>query len=356
MSSDHAGGLTSPVVSDALASARDGIIGYWKPDDQDVPSPVAVLENFLDLEYLLPENRALLFDTALIRGVTVAGVFADEKNDKPVCERKTSAATLKIDGADILTIERPSQGAFQKQLDHVRTHADLRADRLNEIQVQIDDILSFFGAIHYLDPEFRNYTQELLEAAVRFCISVEMQIKHYCRSARPVHYSTKVQPLIQTPDHSTFPSGHSTEAFTVAALLYRLANGPSASDGLDVGGTDPVFRMAERIAANRVVAGVHFPVDSAAGALLGLTLADHIVSLGTGQTTTKVEKVTFRTVKKEDGAVEDDRPDSIQTFDQEDNFGLPWLDKAQPTQSPGVKEESCEFQKLWQKANEEWRR
>ena len=71
--------------------------------------------------------------------------------------------------------------------------------------------------------EFRNYTLELLEAVVRFCIWVEMQIKHICRSARPVHYASRVQPMIQTPDHSTFPSGHATEAFAVLNAARAVA-------------------------------------------------------------------------------------------------------------------------------------
>jgi hypothetical protein len=43
------------------------------------------------------------------------------------------------------------------------------------------------------------------------------------------------------------------------------------------------MRQANRIAVNRTVAGVHFPVDSVAGALLGLTLAEYLVNLCAGK-------------------------------------------------------------------------
>jgi hypothetical protein len=41
------------------------------------------------------------------------------------------------------------------------------------------------------------------------------------------------------------------------------------------------MRLASRVAINRTVAGVHFPVDSAAGQLLGLTLGEYFVHLAT---------------------------------------------------------------------------
>ena len=48
------------------------------------------------------------------------------------------------------------------------------------------------------------------------------------------------------------------------------------------------MRLAARIAANRTVAGVHYPTDSMAGAVLGLTIGEMIVSALEGETETPV--------------------------------------------------------------------
>jgi len=86
-----------------------------------------------------------------------------------------------------------------------------------------------------------------------------------------------VQPLILTPEHGSLPSGHSTETHMVARILWELRGGtPGDLLGLEL------MRQANRIAVNRTVAGVHFPVDSAAGQLLGLTLARYFMRRATG--------------------------------------------------------------------------
>ena len=119
-------------------------------------------------------------------------------------------------------------------------------------------------------------------------------MKHFCTVPRPIDLTPKVQPVIQPPGHSSYPSGHATEAFCFAVMLAALRRkttkgaegsfadwlmGQLAKPAADQGAADTaedwlilLFRLATRIAENRTIAGVHYPVDSAHGAILGLSL------------------------------------------------------------------------------------
>ena len=96
-------------------------------------------------------------------------------------------------------------------------------------------------------------------------------------------FSPQVQPMIPTPTHGSLPSGHATEAFLMARLLWKLlihSNAPQYKDHGYWG--QMLMRQAARIATNRTVAGVHFPIDSVAGGILGLVLAEHVCQMSCG--------------------------------------------------------------------------
>ena len=125
------------------------------------------------------------------------------------------------------------------------------------------------------------YTLELLAAFLNATVLVEQRLKHSLACRRPVEFSPQIQPMIQTPGHSAFPSGHATEAFMAAFVIFALVHEGRTyqPDARDKGSRDAIFeqlmRHAERIAINRTVAGVHFPVDSAAGMILGWCLSEY---------------------------------------------------------------------------------
>nr|WP_256368908.1 phosphatase PAP2 family protein [Ruegeria sp. HKCCD5849] len=145
-------------------------------------------------------------------------------------------------------------------------------------------MLSFFGAHAYLDNGRRSKTLLYLSVTLSVAIHVAALMKYNLRQKRPIDYAAEVQPIIQTPDHSTFPAGHSIEAFAVATVLHRFMKRSLAGDiGKVKFGTEEAplpFLLAHRIGVNRVVSGVHFPIDCRAGAYIGVILGELIYNLG----------------------------------------------------------------------------
>jgi hypothetical protein len=251
-----------------------------------------------------------------------------------------NTATVSLDGKAICSIETPSLTTLKEQLIWVRNYADLRVDRIPEITVQTGDILSFFGSVSLLNTSRRKKTIELLSLVQALAIHLEMQVKHYSWSPRPIDFAHQVQPIIQTPDHSTFPSGHATEAHAIATVLHRLETGQSAADGIGGRTTAMPFRTAHRIAVNRTIAGVHFPVDSAAGAILGCMIGEAVHSAAT----------TGPQLSLNYGA------EAVLLGDKDD-FTQAWLkEKYLPSSLANVDAESPLFKRLWDAAKDEWKR
>jgi hypothetical protein len=204
----------------------------------------------------------------------------------------------------VVRLDAPNRKQFIQQLDTVFSFAELRAERSGEILSQAVPQTSYWSAIAGLTPERHRHTLELLGIGLRFAMMVVMRFKFLLNCPRPIEYSPLVQPIILTPGYSAFPSGHATEGYFAAELLAALAQtdgneplllgdqelaAPTPNSSLAANLTSPhknpaaaglrgqLHRLAYRVAENRVVAGLHFPVDSMAGQLLGLALARYFV-------------------------------------------------------------------------------
>jgi membrane-associated phospholipid phosphatase len=160
---------------------------------------------------------------------------------------------------------------FDAQVDKVLRAAVEREDRLPEILSQTDDFWPFFESI--IGVSLRNAPRlaELLEVAHGVAVHVAMALKHGIAARRPAQCSSLVMPVIATPGHGALPSGHATLAAMQAELLAALLY-PSGGSFAKHQSTQ-LDRLVRRIAFNRVVAGVHFPLDSLAGYALGCQLA-----------------------------------------------------------------------------------
>lgn len=181
---------------------------------------------------------------------------------------------------------------YDEQIDRVLRAAVEREDRLPEILSQRDDLSPFFDAVSAVDRGHAPQWTELLAVAGRVTEHVLMGLKHHAAIYRPAQRSSLVHPVIATPGHGAMPSGHATMAALTARLtsLMCYADSPLRCTQLDL--------LARRIAFNRVVAGVHYPMDGAAGYVLGYALADQLAAWALG--TPGVETRSFTAVPSSD--------------------------------------------------------
>jgi membrane-associated phospholipid phosphatase len=172
---------------------------------------------------------------------------------------------------------RPDIASFEKQLKFLRAYQDQRTDRAAEIVTQLGFPTPYFAMILGLQGVPNRFTFELIAVAQVLAAHVAMIVKHHLACRRPDRIGAKVMPMIPTPAHGSFPSAHATEAFVVAevlkALIGRVEHYPDVDKRKKL-----LDKLAERIAVNRTVAGLHYPIDTWAGAILGRTLGQLIVA------------------------------------------------------------------------------
>ncbi|MBY6004847.1 phosphatase PAP2 family protein [Salipiger bermudensis] len=201
-------------------------------------------------------------------------------------EKANTTGEVSFQGETLVSLTRPTIDVLEKkQLGYLRAAADLRYDRLSEIRVETSNIQSFFASVSYMSSAATKWQLALTQAVFRLCTHIEMPVKLGFDVPRPITLAYQVQPIIQTPGHGAWPSGHATESFAAATLLSRLCyneSEPLVPRDL-IAKQTPFYRQAERIAINRTVAGVHYPTDSMAGAVLGVSMAEALVNLLDGR-------------------------------------------------------------------------
>jgi undecaprenyl-diphosphatase len=97
----------------------------------------------------------------------------------------------------------------------------------------------------------------LLFVGAALATTVSQVLKRLARRPRPAEGIRGFACLVATPDELSFPSGHTSVAFAVAVAL---AGDPTGTVALVI---------ASGIGASRIYLGAHYPLDVAAGVLVG---------------------------------------------------------------------------------------
>jgi len=99
-----------------------------------------------------------------------------------------------------------------------------------------------------------------IAAATLGATALSQTLKRSLTRARPDASIAGFEPLAENPDRFSFPSGHTAAAFAVAVAF---AGEP--------GGIGPLaLLLATGIGLSRVYLGAHYPLDVAAGGMLGV--------------------------------------------------------------------------------------
>jgi PAP2 superfamily len=247
------------LMAQALRKSRAKVARPADPKLQ--PRPKSAGNARMGIDAWSAEHRVTALAAGLLSSVIVEGTS--------LWVLEAGTPTSLGDAVEVFSLDGFQQGMpWDVQVDKVLRAAVEREDRLPEILAQLHDLWPFFESAAGFSLQQVPAAAELLAVAHDWAEHIVMRLKQGAAVLRPVHRSSLVMPLIVTPGHGALPSGHATIAALMSELLHLLLY-RSAIDDVRSAQLD---RLARRIAFNRVVAGVHFPVDSCAGYALGTQL------------------------------------------------------------------------------------
>ena len=168
---------------------------------------------------------------------------------------------------------KPSTKMTQNELNdavlEMLDAAPEREERFAEIidQHEGEGAIDYWLAMLRVDPRQHPWTHLMIRIAQRVGESVVMCLKNEFLAPRPSQLCPVLVPMIDPPLTPAFPAGHALQSFLISYCLQAaLPKIPQSDPPANL--TDPhlgLFALAERVAENRVIAGLHFRVDNAAG-------------------------------------------------------------------------------------------
>jgi hypothetical protein len=189
---------------------------------------------------------------------------------------KIRKGTLDFVAGDTFTITIDLQTANfpERELKAlIRLAEDERPDALGEIIAQNNSFASYFAAALGISPRTHPNTCLMLQIGGLIGCYGSMHFKGLYQRRRPSQLAPGLMPPIPVPGHPAYPSGHSTQAHLMALCVKRAlptAIRPALGIVID--------ELADRIARNREIAGLHFESDSKAGENLAQSLIDVLSS------------------------------------------------------------------------------
>jgi len=154
---------------------------------------------------------------------------------------------------------------------------EYRPEVMSEALAQATDMVGYWAGLLMFSRFSHPWTFRLARIAIVVGEFVAMKLKRTYQRARPSQLSPALMPPIAVPGHASFPSGHATQAYLLSGLMalvmpavvnaplgFAIPPAPPTVPPVNPAAT-MLDRLAERVARNREVMGLHYRSDSTAG-------------------------------------------------------------------------------------------
>ena len=127
------------------------------------------------------------------------------------------------------------------------------------------------GYLQLITPAMVWLSESVLAPTYVFALTAAMLVerityfvlKNSLKRLRPCDFKKNLKSLVAASDKFSFPSGHTSAAFCLSTITVITFGGAYAA----------MFIWASLVGSSRVVIGVHYPGDIAAGAIVGSGIA-----------------------------------------------------------------------------------
>ena len=194
-----------------------------------------------------------------------------------------------VDGDATFTKTRTDLVAnYNLQIDNLVLAArDERPDAMGAILSQDVEFFTDFLAVLTIRPGSHPQTWRVLNIASLIGSFAALYFKSTYDLPRPSQLCPALLPPIPVPGHSSWPSGHSTQAHLMKNCMLKIfAKTTTTATTTAMPAADQTVLnsdltiLADAIARNREIAGLHYPKDSEGGARLADLLDSVILTTG----------------------------------------------------------------------------
>ncbi len=152
------------------------------------------------------------------------------------------------------------------------------------------DMSAFDGVMgSWFTPHNLPKLDKLLKEAAAESKFFSVAAKDTYRRKRPFCADSRIKPLDDREVDYGYPTGHGTRGFLFACILARIESKKK----------DALMERGRQIGWDRVIGGVHYPSDIAAGRVLGLTIAHLLLSNREFEGQLREAKIEYDQFKKD---------------------------------------------------------